>query len=327
MSKFTDHITIRIKSGKGGAGSVSFRREKYVEKGGPDGGDGGKGGDVYFKGSRRHTNLSYFLPDKLYKAQRGQTGAGRNMNGPKGEDIILKVPLGTEIKDADTGDVVADIVEDDKLYKIAEGGIGGKGNAFFKSSTNQIPRFSQPGEDGQEFNLELNLKLIADIGLVGLPNAGKSTILSAISKARPKIGAYPFTTLIPNLGVLYDEKRGEYKVADIPGIIEGAHKGLGLGISFLRHIERVRAIVYVVAIDSEDIIHTIELLKEELKSYNEKLLDKKSIIVINKWDIVEFDEKYADEIRQMFDTEVIFISAKEKKNMDLFEDKLKGLVI
>ena len=326
MSKFTDHINISIRAGKGGPGSVSFRREKYVERGGPDGGDGGRGGDVYFKGSRRHTNLSYFLPNKTYKAKRGESGAGRNMNGAKGEDIILNVPLGTEIKDADTGEVIADIVEDEKLYMIAEGGIGGKGNAFFKSSTNQNPRFSQPGEDGQEFNLELNLKLIADIGLVGLPNAGKSTILAAISKARPKIGAYPFTTLIPNLGVLYDDKLGEFKVADIPGIIEGAHQGLGLGLSFLRHIERVRAIVYVVDIDSDDITGTIELLKEELKSYNEKLLDKKSIIVVNKWDIVEYDETYAQEIRQMFKQEVIFISAKEKKNMDLFEKKLKGLV-
>lgn len=326
MPKFTDRIRIRIKAGHGGAGAVSFRREKYIAKGGPDGGDGGKGGDVYFQGSRSHTNLSYFFKDKLYSAKRGDTGHGKNQHGADGEDIIIKVPIGTEIINEDDDTVIADIVDEETVYKAAEGGIGGKGNAFFKSSTMQTPRFSQSGEPGDEFTIILNLKLIADIGLVGLPNAGKSTLLKTITAANPKIGDYPFTTLIPNLGVIKNETGAEAKIADIPGIIEGAHQGHGLGLSFLRHIERVKAIAYMIAIDSDDILGTYNLLKEELKSYDEKLLDKPAVIVINKADIVNYDKEYYEEIKNQFKDEVFFISAKDNENIDKLQQKLLRLV-
>ncbi len=326
MAKFTDKIRIRVKAGHGGAGAVSYRREKYVEFGGPDGGDGGKGGNLYFIGSRRHSNLSYFLPEKLYAAQRGGTGAGRNKNGSDGDDLIIKVPVGTEIIDSDTGDVLEDVVDDETTHLICEGGVGGKGNTFFKTSTNQTPKFSQPGEEGTGFNITLNLKLIADVGLVGLPNAGKSTLLAALTAAHPKIGDYPFTTLIPNLGVISIDRQKDIKIADIPGIIEGAHMGLGLGLSFLRHIERVKTIIYLIAIDSEDIHHTYELLREELKCYDEKLLDKPSVIVINKADMVDFDEHYIDELSKTFKSRPLFISAKTKYNIQSVIDNIKNLV-
>ncbi|MBN1499561.1 MAG: GTPase ObgE [Spirochaetes bacterium] len=326
MAKFTDKIRIKVKAGHGGAGAVSYRREKYVEFGGPDGGDGGRGGNVYFTGSRRHTNLSYFLPEKLYAAQRGGTGAGRNKNGADGNDLIIKVPVGTEIIDSETGDVLADIIDDETMHLICEGGIGGKGNTFFKTSTNQTPRFSQPGEEGQGYEITLNLKLIADVGLVGLPNAGKSTLLAALTAAHPKIGDYPFTTLIPNLGVISIDGRQDIKIADIPGIIEGAHMGLGLGLSFLRHIERVKTIIYLIAIDSEDIHHTYKLLQDELRCYDEKLLAKPSIVVINKADVVDFDEHYIDQLSRTFPERPLFISAKSGYNLKVIIDKIKNLV-
>lgn len=326
MPKFTDEIIIKIRAGHGGAGAVSFRREKYIAKGGPDGGDGGCGGNVHFTGSRSHTNLSYFFKDKLYAAKKGENGHGRNQHGADGEDILIKVPIGTEIIDAETDELLADVTDDEKVYTIAKGGIGGKGNAFFKTSTMQTPRFSQSGEPGDEFQIKLNLKLIADVGFVGLPNAGKSTILSKITAADPKIGDYPFTTLTPNLGVIIDENNKHIKIADIPGIIEGAHMGHGLGLSFLRHIERVKAIMYIIAIDSEDIHSTYALLQDELNSYNSKLKNIPSIIVINKTDLVDFDENYLKSISKEFNTDVLFISAETGYNFELLRSKIFEMV-
>jgi len=252
MSKFTDTIEIKIKAGHGGAGSVSFRREKYVPKGGPDGGDGGKGGNVHILANRSYTNLSHLFKDRIYAGENGHTGEGRNKNGADGVDLILKVPVGTEVCDADTGEKICDLVEEDIPVLLATGGFGGKGNVFYKTSTNQSPKYAQHGIPGEEKRISLNLKLIADVGLVGLPNAGKSTLLSKLTNARPKIADYPFTTLIPNLGVVNCEDGGHYKIADIPGIIEGAHLGHGLGLSFLQHIERVKVIIYMIEVTSED---------------------------------------------------------------------------
>jgi GTP-binding protein len=290
VAKFTDVISIRVKAGDGGPGAVSFRREKYIPRGGPDGGDGGRGGDVYIVADRRCYNLSGFLPDRLYKAENGQHGMGANMHGRDGDNLIIKVPPGTSVSNAETGEVLVDLVEEDVPFKIATGGIGGKGNAFFKTATHQTPRFSQPGMPGDALVLKLNLRLIADIGLVGLPNAGKSTLLAAITNANPKIGDYPFTTLIPNLGVMEYSDGTVYKIADIPGIIEGAHKGLGLGLSFLQHIERVRCILYIIDCSGDNLPYTLELLKNELKTYNPELLAKKSRILLSKIDLIPEDE-------------------------------------
>ncbi|HRX15492.1 MAG TPA: GTPase ObgE [Spirochaetota bacterium] len=295
MPKFTDSIRIKIKAGQGGPGSVSFHREKYIAKGGPDGGDGGKGGNVYFVADRGRTNLSSYFKDRLYAAKRGMHGQGRNKHGSDGEDLLLKVPPGTEIIREDTGELLSDMIEEDKPVLIASGGQGGHGNAFFKSATMQIPRFAQPGEEGEEFTVILNLKLIADVGIVGLPNAGKSTFLKAVTNAKPKIGSYPFTTLIPNIGVVKSPRGKEYKIADIPGIIEGAHQGSGLGLSFLRHIERVNCLLYFIDIESEDIAYTYSLLRNELSSYSEALLNKPSRIVLTKADLVP-DKGFIDDI-------------------------------
>lgn len=245
MAKFTDIISIHIKAGNGGPGSVAFRKEKYIPYGGPDGGDGGKGGDVYIEADRRYYNLSHFFSDRIYKAENGGHGSGQNMHGKDGEDLVIKVPPGTVVMNIETNEIMADLIDEGMPFKVASGGSGGRGNAFFKTATHQTPRFAQPGMPGEEFSVNLNLKLIADIGLVGLPNAGKSTLLGAITNANPKIGDYPFTTLTPNLGVVEYNDSIVYKIADIPGIIEGAHMGHGLGLSFLQHIERVKCILYI----------------------------------------------------------------------------------
>ncbi|HPS59600.1 MAG TPA: GTPase ObgE [Spirochaetota bacterium] len=316
MAKFTDVINIRIKAGHGGPGSVSFRREKYVPKGGPDGGDGGKGGDVYVVADRRYYNLSHFFPGKVYSADNGQYGMGRNRYGNDGEDLTIKVPPGTVIYNDETGEIIADMIEEDKPFKIATGGIGGKGNAFFKTSTHQTPRFAQDGMPGDELDVKLNLKLIADIGLVGLPNAGKSTLLAAITNANPKIGDYPFTTLTPNLGVIQYDDGIVYKIADIPGIIEGAHMGHGLGLSFLQHIERVRCIFYIIDVSGDDLKYTLELLKNELATYNEDLLNRESRILLSKIDLVSAEE--LEEKKALFNEKVIPISV-------ILDDKISVL--
>jgi GTP-binding protein len=315
LAKFTDTISIGIRAGKGGPGSVSFRREKYIPKGGPDGGDGGKGGDVYFVADRRYYNLSHFFPDKIYSAQNGKTGMGKNKYGLNGEDLIINVPPGTQVIDADTDELIADLIEEDIPVLAAKGGIGGKGNAFFKTSTHRTPRFSQPGMEGEEFRVLLNLKLIADIGLVGLPNAGKSTLLSKLTNAKPKIADYPFTTLIPNLGVVERKNGTFYKIADIPGIIEGAHKGLGLGLSFLQHIERVKGIIYLIDCREEDMSYNLKLLKSELGTYNESLLKKPYLIAVTKIDLISAEE-LKTKLAGFKEKKIIPLSSVSGENLD-----------
>jgi GTPase len=316
VTKFTDVISIRVKAGDGGPGSVAFRREKYIPKGGPDGGDGGKGGDVYVMADRRYYNLSHFFSDRVYKAGNGNHGSGANMHGKDGEDLIIKVPPGTTISNIETDEIIADLIEEDIPFKIATGGIGGRGNAFFKTATHQTPRFAQTGMPGEELVLNLNLRLIADIGLVGLPNAGKSTLLAAITNANPKIGDYPFTTLIPNLGVVEYKDGTVYKIADIPGIIEGAHKGLGLGLSFLQHIERVKCILYIIDSSEDNPHYTLDLLKSELQTYNTELLHKENRIILSKIDLIS--EKDLSLKTKELGKDVIPISV-------LLDDKLKRL--
>jgi len=316
VSKFTDVISIHIKAGNGGPGCVAFRKEKYIPYGGPDGGDGGKGGDVYVIADRRFYNLSHFFSDRVYKADNGGQGSGSNMHGKDGEDLVIKVPPGTMVINSETDEVIVDLLEEDIPFKIASGGVGGRGNAFFKSATHQTPRFAQPGIPGEELLVNLNLKLIADIGLVGLPNAGKSTLLGAITNANPKIGDYPFTTLTPNLGVVEYNDSTVYKIADIPGIIEGAHLGHGLGLSFLQHIERVKCILYIIDSSEEDLKYTLELLKSELNTYNPELLNKKSKIILSKIDLIT-DEELSSKTKEL-GGDVIPISV-------LLDDKLKLL--
>lgn len=324
MAKFTDVISIRVKAGDGGPGSVSFRREKYIPRGGPDGGDGGKGGDVYIEADRRCYNLSHFFPDRMYKAQNGGHGMGANMHGKDGTDLIIKVPPGTAVYNDKTGELLADLVDEDIPFKIASGGIGGRGNAFFKTATHQTPRFAQPGMPGEELVLNLNLKLIADIGLVGLPNAGKSTLLAAITNANPKIADYPFTTLIPNLGVVEYNDGIVYKIADIPGIIEGAHMGLGLGLSFLQHIERVKCILYIIDSSGDHIPYTLELLKRELETYNPGLLKKASRIILSKIDLVSKDD-LARKVNEL-GSDVIPLSVLMDDKLELLYSEIRKLM-
>jgi len=290
LSKFTDMITVRVRAGKGGAGCVSFRREKYIPKGGPDGGDGGKGGDVSLEASPRYYNLSHLFPDRLYRAEDGKPGMGNNRHGKDGKDLTVYVPPGTQVIDGGSGDLLSDLVAEGDRILVARGGRGGRGNAFFKSSTNQAPRYAQPGVAGEERCVSLNLKLIADVGLVGLPNAGKSTLLSRLTNANPKIADYPFTTLIPNLGVVQRRDETWYTIADIPGIIEGAHRGHGLGLSFLMHIERVKVLLFTIDITDDDFSLVLELLRSELREYSDELLTKPCCVVLTKADLVGADE-------------------------------------
>jgi GTP-binding protein len=286
--KFIDEARITVQSGKGGAGCVSLRREKYIPKGGPDGGDGGRGGDVIFKATTKKRTLYHLQFQKLYKAKNGSGGQGNNRAGKGAEDLIIELPPGTLVVDADTGDLIKDLVDTDEVFVVAKGGRGGLGNARFKSSTNRTPRFAQPGEPGQTLNLRLELKLLADVGVVGLPNAGKSTLVSAMSSARPKIADYPFTTLTPNLGVVQTNRREPFIIADIPGLIEGAHTGTGLGIQFLRHVERTRVLLHLVdaaAIDSDHPLRDLDTVNRELHQYSPALSEKPQLVVLNKMDV------------------------------------------
>ena len=282
---FIDHAKIYVKAGDGGNGCLSFRREKYVPKGGPDGGDGGKGGDIIFAADKHLRTLLDYRYKKHFKAENGSHGQGAKKFGKSGNDTIIKVPLGTIIKNQQTDEILADLTEHNQKVIIAQGGKGGRGNTRFSTSTNQAPRKYEMGKPGEEVNLILELKLLADVGLVGLPNAGKSTLLSRISAARPKIADYPFTTLIPNLGLVKFKDSNSFVVADIPGLIEGAHKGKGLGIQFLRHIERTRVLAYLIDAQSDDVVDDFFTLKNELKNYDSRLLSKPSILIINKIDI------------------------------------------
>jgi len=285
--KFVDYAEITVSSGKGGAGCISFRREKYVPRGGPDGGDGGRGGHVIFRASKNLNTLLDFRYKREYRAKKGQNGMGQRMHGRDGEDLVIPVPAGTLIMDRNTGSLAADLVEEGQEFIAARGGRGGLGNHHFATSTRQVPRFAQPGEEGEEKNLALELKLLADVGLIGLPNAGKSTLISVLSSARPKIADYPFTTLVPNLGVV---KYGGYKsfvVADIPGLIEGAHRGAGLGFQFLRHIERTKIFLHLVDVSDlscDDPVASYSKIMNELEIYNSSLLDMKYAVVATKTD-------------------------------------------
>ncbi|QCX32478.1 GTPase ObgE [Caloramator sp. E03] len=308
---FVDVAKIFIKSGNGGNGAISFRREKYVPFGGPDGGDGGKGGDVVFLVDKNMRTLLDFKYKKKYEAERGQDGGKSNMFGKDGKDLIIKVPAGTVIRDAETNRVIADLTEDGQSVVVAKGGRGGRGNARFATPTRQAPDFAEPGMPGEEKWVTLELKLIADVGLIGFPNVGKSTILSMTTGAKPKIANYHFTTLTPNLGVVDMPGINSFVMADIPGLIEGAHEGTGLGIDFLRHIERTRLLIHVVdvsGIEGRDPIDDFNKINEELRLYSEKLASKPQIVAANKIDIMEDEENY-----ERFKAEM------EKKNLKVFK--------
>lgn len=294
---YTDYTKIFVKSGNGGNGAISFRREKYVAAGGPDGGDGGKGGDVYFITDKDSNTLINFRYNKKFKAENGQNGSGARCNGKQGQDLYIKVPIGTVVKDAETGEIVADLSEEDSKELVLPGGRGGKGNTHFATSTRQAPRFAQSGEKGIEKELILELKSLADVGLVGFPNAGKSTFLSVVTDAKPKIADYPFTTLNPNLGVVKTDDENSFVIADIPGLIEGASDGIGLGIQFLRHIERTRLILHLIDVSGfqgRNPVDDFYSINNELKNYSEKLTKKKQIIVATKLDVAQDDTLYKE---------------------------------
>jgi GTP-binding protein len=287
LSTFIDTARIVVKAGDGGRGCVSFRREKYVPRGGPNGGDGGDGGSIYVEASRSFRTLIDQKFQQLYRAKRGEHGRGKDQHGATGPDLSIKVPPGTVVMDAETGDVLADLIQEGERALVAQGGRGGRGNARFATATRQAPRFAQPGIPGETRTLQLELKLIADVGLVGLPNAGKSSLLAAFSAARPKIAAYPFTTLTPNLGVVDVPPHGGFVVADIPGLIEGAAQGAGLGIRFLRHIERTRVLVQMVDVaeGAEDPVAAALTVERELLAYNPALPSRPRLVVGNKIDL------------------------------------------
>jgi len=293
--RFVDEAEIIVRSGKGGNGCVSFRRERFVPRGGPDGGDGGDGGDVYVMADPKLLTLYDFRRKRLYAAENGRPGMGSQRFGRSGQDLIIKLPLGTQVFSLvnDREELIADLVDTDQVVLAARGGRGGKGNTHFKSSTMRAPRFAQPGEEGQELRLRLKLKVLAHAGLLGLPNAGKSTLISRISAARPKIGSYPFTTLTPNLGVLHDEHQVRMIVADIPGLISGAHQGKGLGDRFLRHVERTCFLVHILSVedfDPDDPLQGFELLNRELADYSPELAARDQILVLNKTDLLSPEE-------------------------------------
>ncbi|MBI4690806.1 MAG: GTPase ObgE [Nitrospirae bacterium] len=286
--QFVDYATIRVKAGDGGRGCVSFRREKYVPRGGPDGGDGGRGGHIIFKATKEMNTLLDLRYQREYKAKRGQHGMGKKMHGKNGEDRIIPVPVGTIIKNADTGDILTDLDKTGMEAVIAKAGRGGLGNAHFATPTKQAPRHAQPGEEGEEKYLIIELKLLADVGLIGLPNAGKSTLISVISSARPKIADYPFTTLTPNLGVVKLENYRSFVVADIPGLIEGAHKGAGLGFQFLRHVERTSILLHLIDVSEmseSDPVSDLKKIHKELELYSSELTEKPQTVVGTKIDI------------------------------------------
>jgi len=287
---FIDRVRIRVKAGNGGSGISSFRREKFVPMGGPDGGDGGGGGDVVILADANLSTLLDYTYRDQWRADSGDHGSGSNKTGATGDDIVLPVPPGTIVRDASTGAILAEVLADGERVVVARGGRGGKGNAFFATATRQAPREYQPGEDGEERELELELRLIADVGLVGQPNAGKSTLLSVVSAARPKIADYPFTTLAPNLGVVQLSDSRTFVVADIPGIIEGAHEGKGLGLQFLRHIERTRILAFLVPIDSMDWQAEYDQLRREISTYSAELAAKPHCVVFTKMDLLGDDE-------------------------------------
>ena len=307
-SNFVDYVKIFLRSGKGGAGSPHLHREKYITKGGPDGGDGGRGGHIILKGSAQLWTLLHLKFRKHIFATSGTAGGSSERTGADGKDIIVEVPVGTVVKDSETNEVLFEITEDNQEEVILYGGRGGLGNTHFKSSTNQTPRYAQPGEEGKEGWFILELKLLADVGLVGFPNAGKSTLLSVVSAAKPKIADYAFTTLVPNLGIVQYRDMQSFVMADIPGIIEGAHEGKGLGLRFLRHIERNSILLFMVPCDSDDIHKEYKTLLNELEKYNPELLDKNRILAVTKSDMLD-DELIQEIKKDLPDIPNIFISS------------------
>ena len=319
-SNFVDYVKIFCRSGKGGAGSAHFRRDKTTAKGGPDGGDGGHGGSVIVKGNKQMWTLLHLRYHKHIFAEHGGWGSESNSSGKDGENSYLDVPLGTTAKDAETGEILFEITEDGEEFTIVHGGIGGRGNSHFKSPTNQAPRYAQPGGDVVEGWFILELKILADIGLVGLPNAGKSTLLSVVSAAKPEIANYPFTTLVPNLGIVSYRDHKSFIMADIPGIIEGAAEGKGLGLRFLRHIERNSTLLFMVPADADDITKEYKVLLEELKKYNPELLDKDRILAISKSDML--DDELKKEISKELpkDLTSLFISSIAQQGITELKD-------
>ncbi len=327
---FIDQARIYVKAGDGGPGCISFRREKYVPKGGPDGGDGGRGGSVIIKADPRLNTLLPFQRNRTFKAKNGRPGMSKNMHGKSGEDLVVNVPPGTVVKDPETGRVLADLVEPGETFLAAKGGQGGKGNARFVTPTRQAPRYAQPGTPGEERWLLLELKLIADVGLVGPPNAGKSTLLSAVSAARPKIADYPFTTVTPNLGVVSLSGHRNVVMADIPGLIEGAHKGVGMGLDFLRHIERTKVLLYVIDVGTQGLdkaVEDFEVTRQELAQYGEELLHKPQAIALNKVDLL--DDKALDKallVFKKYSLPVYAISAAARRNLDVLMEGLYSMI-
>jgi len=318
---FVDYAVINVYAGAGGSGAEAWRREAGVPRGGPAGGDGGKGGNVILRADRQLSTLLDYRYQQHYRAERGQHGMGKNRTGRDGADLILRVPPGTVVRDADTGELLGELLEHGDELVVARGGRGGRGNAAFATATRRAPTYWEPGEEGEERRIALELKLIADVGLVGQPNAGKSTLLASISAARPKIADYPFTTLEPNLGVVQLPGSRTYVVADIPGIIEGAHQGRGLGLRFLRHIERTRTLAYMIPVDSPDPQAEYEMLREELHSYSEELAEKPHCVVLTKMDLLGPGES-PPKIEAPEAWGVYAISAVSRKGLD---ELLEGL--
>jgi len=322
---FVDYVKVHVTSGKGGQGSKHMRREKYIPKGGPDGGDGGRGGHVIVKANKNLWTLYHLKFKRHYKSDHGSSGSKQTSTGADGGDVYIEVPLGTVIRDKETEEILFEITEDGEEKIVAKGGRGGLGNAHFKTSTNQTPRYSQPGEEGEEVDIILELKILADVGLVGFPNAGKSTLLSVITAAKPKIANYEFTTLKPNLGIVEYRDFQTFVVADIPGIIEGAAEGKGIGHRFLRHIERNATLLFLVPADAPDIKEQYEVLVDELRRYNPQLLDKERLVAISKSDML--DDELKAEMKGVLDKEFkgipyLFISSVAQQGLTDLKDKL-----
>ena len=325
-SNFVDYVKICCRSGKGGAGSKHFHRDRTTAKGGPDGGDGGRGGHVILRGNKQIWTLLNLKYRKHIIAEHGDPGSANLKTGKNGKDEILEVPLGTVAKDAETGEFICEITSDGEEIVLLQGGKGGLGNNHFKSSTNQAPRYAQPGESGKEEWKILELKVLADVGLVGFPNAGKSTLLSVVSAAKPEIANYPFTTLVPNLGIVAYRDHKSFVMADIPGIIEGAHKGKGLGYRFLRHIERNAVLLFMIPADSDDILEEYQILLNELGQYNPDLLDKQRILAITKCDLL--DDELMTELKEEFpkDVKVVCISSVSQQGLTKLKDEIWKLI-
>ena len=325
--KFLDQVKIYVKAGDGGDGSPSFRREKFIEYGGPDGGDGGKGGSVILKSEQNLNTLIDYRYQQHHKADRGENGMGQNRTGKNGENLILKVPLGTQVFEEDNKTLIYDFIRSNEKFVAATGGKGGLGNTRFKSSTNRAPKKFTKGTSGEEFIIWLQLKTIADIGIIGLPNAGKSSLLASVTNANPKIANYQFTTLNPNLGVAsYDNK--EITIADIPGLIEGAHEGTGLGVKFLKHIERCKTLLHLIDITNNDLEKSYLQVKNELKSYSPDLLKKKELIILNKIDLIDHEvvQKIAAEFSKKINGEILTLSTLEKSSVSKIKAKLISYV-